>query len=419
MTGPVSTRPLAGPVGTARLVRWRAALVVAFFGTGLSMATWVSRTPAIRDTLDASTAEMGLIIAGLSVGSVIGIAVGGLLVARRGARFVVACGMASIVLGLIVVAVGVIVAEGLIVAAGLAFFGYGMGSGEIGQNVEGVELEVAMGRSIVPGLHGCYSLGIFVGGLVGLLANSVHLPVLAHLIGVAGLTAAGTLWLLGQLPPLTGATAATAAAGGASDGGAGPVATGGRRPPWLDARLLALAAIILGMALAEGSANDWLPLIAVDGFGLTAAVGSIVYAFFGLSMAIGRLCGGRIIDRFGRAPVMRASAVTAAVGIGLVSASPELWLAGVGVLLWGLGASLGFPVALSAAGDDPEHAAKRASAVATAGYAAFLVGPPILGLLGEQVGLRGAILVVMIAVLATAFFAGAVRHRTATSPHEL
>jgi len=77
-----------------------------------------------------------------------------------------------------------------------------------------------------------------------------------------------------------------------------------------------------------------------------------------------------------------------------------------------LGASLGFPVALSAAGDDPAHAAKRASAVATAGYAAFLVGPPILGLLGEQVGLRGAILVVMVAVLATTFFAGAVRQRT-------
>ena len=413
MTGPASTRSIAGPgdpAGPARLLRWRAALVVAFFGTGLSMASWVSRTPAIRDTLDASTGEMGLIIAGLSVGSVIGIAVGGILVARRGARFVVACGMASIVLGLIVVAVGVIAAEGLIVATGLAFFGYGMGSGEIGQNVEGVELEVAMGRSVVPGLHGCYSLGIFVGGLLGLLANSLHLPVLAHLIGVAALTAAGTLWLVGQLPPLTGATPVVAGEH-ASAGDAGR-ATGRRRLPWLDARLLALAAIILGMALAEGSANDWLPLIAVDGFGLTAAVGSIVYAFFGLSMAIGRLSGGRIIDRFGRAPVMRASAVTAAVGIGLVSFSPELWLAGVGVLLWGLGASLGFPVALSAAGDDPAHAAKRASAVATAGYAAFLVGPPILGLLGEQVGLRGAILVVMVAVLATTFFAGAVRQRT-------
>jgi len=300
------------------------------------------------------------------------------------------------------VALGVIVQQGVVVAAGLAGFGYGMGSGEIGLNVEGVALEIALGRSVVPSLHGCYSLGIFAGGLAGLAANSVHLAVPAHLVAVAVLTAAGSGWLVSRLPPLTGAGPAGTDTATASTSDAG-----GRA--WLDSRLLALGAIILGMALAEGSANDWLPLIVVDGFGRSAALGSIVYAFFGLSMAIGRLSGGVVIDRFGRAPVIRASAVTAAVGIALVALVPNLWLAAFGTLLWGLGASLGFPVALSAAGDDPVHAAKRAAAVATAGYAAFLAGPPVLGFLAEEVGLRTAILVVLVAVLATTLFSEAVR----------
>jgi MFS family permease len=386
------------------LARRRAALVVAFFATGLGMATWVSRTPAIRDALGASTAEMGVVIVGLSIGSVVGITLGGRLVARRGGRLVIAWCMAAIVLGLLGVALGVVLRQAGIVAAGLAVYGFGMGSGEIGLNVEGVDLEIAVGRSVIPGLHGCYSLGIAAGGLMGLAANSAHLPVLMHMVAIATLTAAGSGWLVFQLPARTGAETPTINPHTAT-------ADIADRSAWFDNRLLALGAIILGMALAEGSANDWLPLIAVDGFGASAATGSAVYAFFGLSMAIGRLSGGRAIDRFGRAPVMRVCAVTAAAGIALVAFAPQLWLGVVGVLLWGLGASLGFPVALSAAGDVPAHAARRTSFVATAGYAASLIGPPVVGFLGNEVGLRGAILVVLVAVLATTFFAGALGTR--------
>ncbi|MFD2840483.1 MFS transporter [Populibacterium corticicola] len=380
--------------------RIRVALSAAFMLTGLGMATWVSRTPAIRDALEASTAEMGLIIAGLSVGSMIGIAVGGVLVARRGARFVIAMGMLLLLTGLAVIATGTMLAEGWVVTGGLAFFGAGMGSGEIGQNIEAVELEVKVQRSIVPGLHGFYSLGVFVGGMIGLAANALVVPAPTHLAAMLLMGLAATLWLVRQLPADTGANVP-------SKSGAPIKSPRG----WLDSRLLALVAIILGMALAEGSANDWLPLIVVDGFGQAATTGAVVYAFFGLTMAIGRFAGGAIIDRFGRAPVMRSSIITAAVGIIIVITAPNVLVGALGVLLWGVGASLGFPVALSSAGDDPVHAARRASLVATAGYAAFLIGPPVLGFLGEHFGIRNALLVVLAAVLTSLIFAGAVKPR--------
>lgn len=393
--------------------RRRTALFVAFFVTGLSMASWVSRTPAIRDAIDASTAEMGLVIAGLSAGSMIGIAAAGTLVAQRGARFVVLWGMVAIVAGGATVAVGSGAGLGWLVAVGLAFFGYGMGSGEIGQNVEGVDVETALGRVVVPGLHGSYSLGIAIGGLLGLAASTVGLPVAAHLTAVAVLTAAAAVFLVRNLAPAVGREP------GSDLRRRAPITESFRAAVavWTEPRTVAIAVIVLGMALAEGSANDWLPLIMVDGFALSAPVAALVYALFGLSMAIGRFSGGYFLDRFGRTPVMIASAALAVLGIATVSFAPGAWIGAAGVVLWGLGAALGFPVALSAAGDDPVGAARRVSAVATAGYTAFLVGPPLLGLIGEHVGLRSAIIVVLVAVAVSTCFARAVARPTGLPVH--
>jgi MFS family permease len=364
------------------------------------MSTWVSRTPAIRDALDLSNSEMGLMLGAVSVGSVIGIASGNPLLARRGARFVVGFGMVSMAVGVALIGLGTALQLGLIVAVGLVFFGCGMGSGEIGQNVEAVKLETVVGRSMVPALQGCYSFGIFAGGLAGLVANSLHVPVMAHLLAVALLIVAGFAWLSTRLPAATGAKAKAV-------DGIHPAGPRGRRFVWIDRRLVVLGVIILGMALSEGSANDWLPLIVVDGFGQSAALGSIIYAFFGLAVAVGRFCGGAAIDRFGRAPVMRVSALTAAVGIACVASASNLWIGGFGVLLWGLGTSLGFPVALSAAGEDARHGAQRVGLVVAVGYSGYLVGPPLLGFLGEHAGLRAAILVVLVAVIVSLFFSKA------------
>ena len=59
-----------------------------------------------------------------------------------------------------------------------------------------------------------------------------------------------------------------------------------------------------------------------------------------------------------------------------------------------MGASLGFPVGMSAASDDPRRAAVRVSVVSTIGYLAFLAGPPFLGFLGNHVGVLHSLLLV-------------------------
>jgi hypothetical protein len=392
---------IASGVSSSTL-RWRAALTAAFACNGITMATWVSRTPAIRDLTGSSTGQMGLVIAGMSMGSMVGIAIGGPYVTRSGARAAVRTGLLGIVAGTVLIAVGATLGLAWLVGFGLACIGFGMGSGEIALNVEGVTLEGVLGRTVVPSLHGAYSAALCAGALLGLAANAAQLPVLVHLLVCAAVTLGVGGWLVANLPPATGREEVRATRVPLRQTVRGSLRVWGER------RTLAIGVIVLGMALAEGSAGDWLPLIVVDGFGLTATTGSLIFAFFGAAMATGRFAGGWFLDRYGRTPVMLTSAVAAVVGIGLVSFAPSIAVAAVGVLFWGVGAALGFPVALSAAGDDPVGAARRVSAVATAGYAAFLVGPPVLGFIGEHTGLRSAILVVLVMVAVSAFFARSV-----------
>src|SRR5690625_2152961 len=113
------------------------------------MSSWVTRTPAVRDLLEASTAEMGLVLFGLSMGSMLGILSSGPLVMRLGARPVVIFGSFLIVLAMPTIALGAVAGLPLLTAAGLFLFGGGMGSGEVAMHVEGAEIGRASWRERV------------------------------------------------------------------------------------------------------------------------------------------------------------------------------------------------------------------------------------------------------------------------------
>ncbi|MEU0742370.1 MFS transporter [Streptomyces sp. NPDC006134] len=390
--------------------RRRGALFLFFFLPGVAMSSWITRTPDIRDQLDVSTGRMGLVLFGLSVGSMSGLLCAGRLVAYFGTRPVIKVGSLLIPSGMLLVGAGATVPSPLLVAAGLCAFGAGVGAGEVALNVDGADVERVTGKAVLPLLHGGFSLGTVIGGLLGMAATAMAFPVLWHLVAAA-LVAAGALpHALRGIPSGVGLR-------GAPQAGA---ERGSTPAPWKDRGLLLIGAIILAMALAEGAANDWLPLLMVDGHGLGATAGSLVYVGFAAAMTAGRFGGEFFLERFGRVAVMRASAVSAAVGLVLVVFSDNAAVASGAVLFWGLGASLGFPVALSAAGDSGPDQTARVSLVATIGYVAFLVGPPGLGFLGDHYGLRPAMTLVLAFVVAAVFLAPAAggRARGSASPHQ-
>ncbi|MFF1925688.1 MFS transporter [Streptomyces sp. NPDC058221] len=378
--------------------RWRTALFLFMLAAGTGMASWVARTPAVRDGLDVSTGSMGLVLFGLSTGSMAGVTASGPLVRRYGGRATISVGASLIVAGLLVVAAGTSLSLAGGVFCGLALFGGGMGLAEVAFNIEGAAIESVTGRPVLPVLHGCFSLGTVVGALLGMGLTAADFPVGWHLTVVAVLITAAAVRAVLAIPHGTGKETA---------GTGGPGGWRGQFAVWRDRRLVLIGVIVLAMAFAEGAANDWLPLLMVDGYEVSATAGSLTFLVFASSMTLGRFAGGPLLKRFGPAQVVRISAVIAALGLAVVIVAPSPVMAGAATVLWGLGASLGFPVTVSAAGDHPRDAAARVGAVSTAGYVAFLVGPPALGFLADHIGLRLTMTVVLALLIVASTLAGA------------
>jgi fucose permease len=368
-----------------------------FFIPGLLMASWATRTPAIRDLLTLSTAEMGIVLFGLSIGSMSGILCSAWLVKRFGTRKVIRTTMLCAVAGMLVLSLALWLASAPLFAFGLAIFGGSFGSAEVAINVEGAAVEREMNKTVLPMMHGFYSFGTLVGAGIGMAVTGFGLHAAPHILLAALVAIAPIVIAIRAIPDGTGKNAAESAHSDAKG-----------LPVWRDAQLLLIGVIVLAMAFAEGSANDWLPLLMVDGHGFSPTSGSLIYAGFTLGMTLGRFTGGWFIDRYSRVTVVRASAIMGALGIGLIIFVDSPWVAGVSVLLWGLGASLGFPLTISAASDTGPDAPKRVSVVAITGYLAFLVGPPLLGFLGEHFGLRSAMMAVLGLVMIAALVARAV-----------
>jgi MFS family permease len=137
--------------------------------------------------------------------------------------------------------------------------------------------------------------------------------------------------------------------------------------------------------------------------------GSFVYVAFVAAMTMGRWFGPRVLDRHGRVPVMRASALCSMVGVLIVVFGPNLGTALFGIVMWGLGTALGFPTGMSAAADEPALAANRVSAVATIGYAAFLAGPSLIGVVGDHSGVRRALVLTAVVLALGSLVAGSTR----------
>ena len=155
---------------------------------------------------------------------------------------------------------------------------------------------------------------------------------------------------------------------------------------------------MLGFGFTEGAANDWLAIGLVDGYDAPEAVGAIGFGFFVTAMTLGRLFGASAIERWGRVVTLRLTAISALLGLLLVVSGIGVPVVLVGALLWGAGASLGFPIGMSAAADDPLRAAIRVSVAGSIGYGAFLAGPPLIGLLAEHYGVLRALLLVIVAI---------------------
>ena len=373
----VSTKP-AGRTLEPDLVRARFAVYVAFTGSGFAFASWASRIPQVKQTLGLDPGQLGLVLLSIAIGSVIALPLAGIIVTRVGAATTITVMAVVLSVGLAVVAVGH--HHGVPpVVVGLFLVGFGNGIWDVAMNVEGAAVEQRLGFSIMSRFHAGFSFGTVAGALIGAAAVAGHVPVTTHLLIVAIVVGVSVpLAVRGFLP-------------------AEPVhhdEHAGRSHPlqaWTEPRTLLVGLVVLSAAFTEGTGNDWLGLTVIDGYHAAASVGALTLAIFLAAMTTARWFGTTLLDRYGRVPVLRASVLSAVVGLLLVVLGSGLAFAMVGAVFWGFGAALGFPVGMSAAADDPARSAARVSVVASIGYVAFLAGPPVVGLLGNHLGVRHAL----------------------------
>lgn len=341
---------------------------------------------------------MGLLLLCLSAGSFLSVSLSGQLVSRLGAitvmRLCAALAAGSIIL---VGFSAVFVHEPWLTGVFLFTQGLGVASWNVASNVQGAALERSLGRTIMPLLHGFFSFGTVIGAGIGAGAAAINLSLAAH-YGVMGLLVAGCV--------LGGAR--YFGEDGSRRTGSGSDKSLSRA--WRESRTIFLGILVLGMALAEGAAADWVALALADGYETSEATGALGYAVFVSAMTAMRMLGGELIFRLGRVTMIRVSALTALAGLLIFTLGQSLPLAFIALALWGAGVALTFPLTMSAASDDPLHAAARVSVVSTIGYGAFLGGPPLLGLLANQIGLLPALssisLLIVLALILSSNAAG-------------
>ncbi|MFC7596447.1 MFS transporter [Terrabacter sp. GCM10028922] len=375
-----ASAPPAAVVSTART-----AVFTAFAINGAAFAAFASRVPDLKHELALTAGELGVTLLAASVGSVLGLPISGWIVHHLGAaRTLLGAALVQSV-GLVAVGVGV---TGLhnrpVVMAGLFLVGMGVGVFDVGMNLEGASVERFLGRAIMPRFHAAFSGGTVISALIGAGLSAMHVSIAVHLVGVVVMLLAVTPWFFKAFLPR---------AVELDEDGSEVKQKAGIASAWREPRTLLIGVVVLAAAFTEGTANDWVAVALSDGYGLERWVGVVGFAVFLTAMTAGRLLGTRLLDERGRIPVLRILFVSAVVGCLLVVFGGPV-LAFVGAAVWGVGASLGFPVGMSAAADDPARAPARMSVVSTIGYTAFLAGPPLLGFLGDHVGVLRSLLVV-------------------------
>lgn len=392
------------------------AVAVMFIGNGLVMASSLSRTPSIRDQVGATPTSLAFALVCVGIGSIVSMPFTGRLVDRYSSMVI---SRVSTVICLGAWALVPLTRSVPELALTMLVAGLGTGVGDVAMNIQGNLVEQRRRRVLMPYWHGLFSLGAVAGAMAGALAASVGLSLAWQLPVVSIVLMVAMWWATAFYIPDAGLHS-----GVREEQPEEPVfdepqvlATERQAVPAPQGSSITrveilLGIIVFGTAVGEGAANDWLALMLVDNRAAPAAFGALTYAGFNLTMALGRFAGGVIIQRLGRAPVLRVAGLMASAGVAALCLIPSTLVALLGALAWGLGLSVVFPSAMSAAGEVPGRGSRAIAVVSTIGYGGFLLGAPLIGLLAHRMPLDRALLAVAVLVLLVALLASVARERT-------
>ncbi len=353
----------------------RLAVTLVFSLNGFMYANWVSRLPRLQEQFGLNHGQLGSALLAISLGALLSMPLTGWAIVRAGSRRLTT--LTAFLICCITPAIPWMPAYGALLAL---FFALGLtvGALDVSMNAQAVVVERRLGKPIMTSFHAWFSAGMMLGAGSGALFNRLEWPMTQHLLLMAAFLAPVAAWASRHLER------DDVAASGPAD----PAEASGARRRYTP-QLVALGLIAFCCMLAEGAMADWtanyLEKVAQAGrywapIGLAAFTGA---------MTVGRFMGDRLRLLLGDERLLRAGSITALAGLGLALAWPTVATGVAGFFGVGLGLSSIVPIAYSTAGKTPGvPPGVGISAVTSIGYAGFLLGPPVIGWIGDWQGLR-------------------------------
>ena len=361
----------------------RAATIAIFLSLGLVVGAWAADLPRFKAELDLSDRDLSLALLALAIGSVAATIATGVLAPRYGT------GRSTGIAALAMVAVFILPGSAatftqFVICAALV--GVTFGAIDIAVNGHASDIERRWTSPLMSSFHAAFSLGGLFGSALG------------GVLAAAGWSVAGQLWGSVAIAALAVGCALPFLGSGARTGHGAGFALPERSA-------LGLCAIALFCFLIEGAMADWSGVYLATVAHASPPVAASGYAAFSIAMTGGRLVGDSIVAALGARRVVLLGGSVVAAGLALAIADPEPVPAALGFALVGLGAANIVPVMFSAAGRFGSSPSAGVAMVATFGYAGFIGGPPLIGMVATWAGLQAG-LVVLLAAAASMALAG-------------
>jgi MFS family permease len=389
---------------TPRLRHGRASLAVSFFVQGAIFALLVTRIPALQDRYGVSDGLLPAFLAAVPVLAGVGSVGTEHLVRRVRPGLVLRWVQPVVSVALLAAGSGTALWQ---LALALAVFGLSVGALDASMNMLGVTLQHAYGRSIMLGFHAAYSLG-GIGGASLAWAGAhwdvalpvLYAPLVATLVPVALFA---SRWYVDR---------AGDRADGHADKHGGEDSTqespeNERAPGAVSMNLLLPLCLVMSFAyIGDSTVSNWSAKYLEDVLHSSEQLATVPYNVYMVTALLGRTFGDLGVRRFGAVAVVRAGTLLAAGGFAVVAAAPGPWVGMLGFTLLGLGLCVLVPQTFAAAGRLFPGASDAAIArLNIFNYVGFLIGSPLVGALGGAWNYRGAMLVPMVLVLATLWYA--------------
>ena len=352
----------------------KTAISLYFFFAGLIFSSWASRIPDVKDVFALNEAELGAVLFMLPLGALLALPVAGWVVHRLGSK---RASVGSLLLYTVLLFLISKAHSVLSISIVLFLFGIIGNFANIAMNTQGLSVQHKLKKPILSGLHAMWSLGAFLAAAITGWTMSVGYSMEMH-FGMIALAAAGvTLFFSFSLIQ--------------------DVAGELRQKVFAlpNRGLLLMGVICFCVAMSEGAMADWSSLYYRQVVHELNKVSTVGYTAFALCMALGRFFGDRLLQALGYSSVLKLNGILVLIGMGLALAINSPVAVIIGFALVGLGVSSVIPIVYMLSAKSKSMAPSAAiAAVSSIGFLGFLFGPPIIGFIAQETGLRLALSIV-------------------------